>query len=96
MEDWCCGNMRAQVRSPVRAISSPGRLGAFGQVIGTTSRPDSVEPALRRSGRFDREIAMGMPDRAVIGLYHTLGLSMGFSSGPCDDIEDCHQWHEFS
>ncbi|EER06132.1 AAA ATPase, putative [Perkinsus marinus ATCC 50983] len=34
-------------------------------VIGTTSRPDSVEPALRRSGRFDREIAMGMPDRAA-------------------------------
>lgn len=33
-------------------------------VIGATNRPDSLEPALRRAGRFDREIAMGIPDEA--------------------------------
>eukprot|EP01006_Ploeotia_vitrea_P027203 TRINITY_DN60061_c0_g1_i1.p1 TRINITY_DN60061_c0_g1~~TRINITY_DN60061_c0_g1_i1.p1 ORF type:complete len:730 (+),score=88.51 TRINITY_DN60061_c0_g1_i1:92-2281(+) len=33
-------------------------------VIGATSRPDSLDPALRRAGRFDREISMGIPSEA--------------------------------
>ncbi|KAJ2793244.1 Ribosome biogenesis ATPase rix7, partial [Coemansia guatemalensis] len=31
-------------------------------LIGATNRPDSLDPALRRAGRFDREIAMPVPD----------------------------------
>lgn len=31
-------------------------------VIGATNRPDSVDPALRRPGRFDREFYFGLPD----------------------------------
>ncbi|KAJ8658799.1 hypothetical protein O0I10_005525 [Lichtheimia ornata] len=31
-------------------------------IIGATNRPDSLDPALRRAGRFDREISMGVPD----------------------------------
>ncbi|CAG8669553.1 9460_t:CDS:10 [Acaulospora morrowiae] len=31
-------------------------------IIGATNRPDSLDPALRRAGRFDREIGMGVPD----------------------------------
>ncbi|CAG0886001.1 unnamed protein product [Darwinula stevensoni] len=31
-------------------------------VIGATNRPDSLDPGLRRAGRFDREIKMGIPD----------------------------------
>lgn len=31
-------------------------------VIGTTSRVDSIETALRRAGRFDKEVALGIPD----------------------------------
>ncbi|OCB85958.1 AAA family ATPase [Sanghuangporus baumii] len=38
--------------------------GAEGRVvvIGTTNRPNAIDPALRRPGRFDREIEIGIPD----------------------------------
>ncbi|HTS01709.1 MAG TPA: AAA family ATPase, partial [Thermoanaerobaculia bacterium] len=41
-------------------------------VIGATNLPDLVDPALRRPGRFDREITIGVPDRA--GRRHILGI----------------------
>eukprot|EP00443_Scrippsiella_acuminata_P069257 CAMPEP_0115392608 /NCGR_PEP_ID=MMETSP0271-20121206/11309_1 /TAXON_ID=71861 /ORGANISM="Scrippsiella trochoidea, Strain CCMP3099" /LENGTH=758 /DNA_ID=CAMNT_0002816195 /DNA_START=59 /DNA_END=2333 /DNA_ORIENTATION=- len=34
-------------------------------VMGATNRPDALDPALRRAGRFDREIAMGIPDEGA-------------------------------
>ncbi|XP_043499520.1 nuclear valosin-containing protein-like isoform X1 [Polistes fuscatus] len=43
-------------------------------VIGATNRPDSLDPALRRAGRFDREVCLGIPDkdaRAKILAVHT-------------------------
>lgn len=32
-------------------------------VIGATNRPDSLDPALRRAGRFDREVCLGIPNQ---------------------------------
>lgn len=34
-------------------------------IIGATNRPDSLDPALRRAGRFDREVCMGVPDESA-------------------------------
>ncbi|TRY91627.1 hypothetical protein DNTS_021770 [Danionella cerebrum] len=42
-------------------------------VIGATNRPDSLDPALRRAGRFDREISLGIPDEpARVKILKTL------------------------
>ncbi|MWG33943.1 AAA family ATPase [Halomarina oriensis] len=53
-------------------------------VIGATNRVDSIDPALRRGGRFDREIEIGVPNeegRREILDVHTLGM-------PIDDDVD--------
>ena len=34
-------------------------------VIGATNRPESIDPALRRAGRFDREVCLGVPDESA-------------------------------
>ena len=48
-------------------------------VIAATNRPDAIDEALRRPGRFDREIVIGVPDekgrREVIGI-HTRGMPL--------------------
>ena len=49
-------------------------------VIGATNREDSIDPALRRPGRFDREIEIGMPGRGArkdILEVHTRGMPLG-------------------
>ena len=49
-------------------------------VIGATNIPNVIDPALRRPGRFDREIATKIPDRQArleILQIHTLGMPLG-------------------
>ena len=56
-------------------------------VIAATNRPDSIDPALRRPGRFDREIEIGIPDeegRYEILSIHTRGM-------PIDEKVDLKQ-----
>jgi transitional endoplasmic reticulum ATPase len=48
-------------------------------VIGATNRVDALDPALRRGGRFDREIEVGVPDkegRTEILQVHTRGMPL--------------------
>ena len=48
-------------------------------VIGATNRPNALDPALRRPGRFDREIEIGIPDRngrKEILQIHTRGMPL--------------------
>ena len=53
-------------------------------VIGATNRRDAIDPALRRPGRFDRELEIGVPDKngraEIIGI-HTRGMPIS------DDFE---------
>jgi transitional endoplasmic reticulum ATPase len=48
-------------------------------VIGATNRPSALDPALRRPGRFDREIEIGVPDkqgRHEVLQIHTRGMPL--------------------
>ncbi len=49
----------AQLLTLMDGLNSRGQV----VVIGATNRPDSLDQALRRPGRFDREIEIGVPDR---------------------------------
>ena len=48
-------------------------------VIGATNRVNAIDPALRRPGRFDRELEIGVPDREgrlEILQIHTRGMPL--------------------
>ena len=53
-------------RVVAQLLSLMDGMGARGNVIviGATNRPNAIDPALRRPGRFDREIEIGVPDKA--------------------------------
>lgn len=53
-------------------------------VIGATNRPDAIDPALRRPGRFDRELVFPLPDvearRAILKIHTGAILLFRFHS----------------
>lgn len=68
-------------RVVAQLLSLMDGLGGRGQVvvIGATNRPDSLDPALRRPGRFDREVLIAPPDiagRREILEVHTRGMPL--------------------
>jgi transitional endoplasmic reticulum ATPase len=74
----------AQLLSLLDGLEDRGQI----TVIGATNRVDAVDPALRRPGRFDREIEIGVPDtagREEILNIHTRGM-------PLDDDVDLEQY----
>ncbi|WP_148701977.1 CDC48 family AAA ATPase [Candidatus Nitrososphaera evergladensis] len=65
----------SQLLTLMDGIKSRGKL----VVIGATNRPNAIDPALRRPGRFDREIEIGIPDeqgRLDILMIHTRGMPL--------------------
>ncbi len=65
----------AQLLSLMDGLNSRGKV----VVIGATNRPNSIDEALRRPGRFDREIEIGIPDRdgrLEILEIHTRGMPL--------------------
>lgn len=54
--------------------------GAPVMVLGATNRPDSIDSALRRAGRFDREIILGVPDEiGRLGILKVMTQNMRLS-----------------
>lgn len=65
----------AQLLSLMDGMSSRGKV----VVIGATNRINAIDPALRRPGRFDRELEIGVPDkdgRLEILQIHTRGMPL--------------------
>ena len=65
----------AQLLSLLDGLTARGKV----IIIGATNRPNALDPALRRGGRFDREINIGIPDRngrLEILQIHTRGMPL--------------------
>src|SRR6266480_1550248 len=63
----------AQLLTLMDGLSGRGQV----IVIGATNRDEAIDPALRRPGRFDREIEIGVPDRMgrkEVLQIHTRGM----------------------
>ena len=77
----------AQMLTLMDGMSSRGNV----IVIGATNREDAIDPALRRPGRFDREIEIGVPDRdgrKEILQIHTRGMPIAGSEDERNKLLD--------
>jgi AAA family ATPase, CDC48 subfamily len=73
----------AQLLSLMDGLKSRGQV----IVIAATNLPDAIDPALRRGGRFDREIEIGIPDkkgRLEVLQIHSRGVPLD------DDVDLSH------
>ncbi len=73
----------AQLLSLMDGLKSRGQV----IVIAATNLPDAIDPALRRGGRFDREIEIGIPDkkgRLEVLQIHSRGVPLA------DDVDLSH------
>jgi transitional endoplasmic reticulum ATPase len=79
----------AQLLSLMDGLEERGQV----TVIAATNRVDAIDPALRRGGRFDREIEIGVPDkdgRMEIMQVHTRGMPMSDSIDLEEYAENTH------
>ncbi len=79
----------AQLLSLMDGLQSRGEV----VVIAATNRPNDIDPAMRRGGRFDREIEIGVPDRndrSDILQIHTRGmpLDLAMQEKGLDDLAE--------
>lgn len=57
--DGCVAPNTAQLNSHIAETMKPGYV----VVVGATNRPNAIDPALRRPGRLDREVAVSVPGK---------------------------------
>ena len=77
--DEVSGEVEKRIVSQLLTLMDGMRSRGKVVVIAATNRPDSIDPALRRPGRFDREIEIGIPDqegRSEILSIHTKGMPL--------------------
>jgi transitional endoplasmic reticulum ATPase len=73
------GEVERRIVSQLLTLMDGLKSRAHVVVIGATNRPNSIDPALRRFGRFDREIDIGIPDptgRLEILRIHTKNMKL--------------------
>lgn len=78
------GEVERRVVSQLLTLMDGMKARANVVVIAATNRPNSIDPALRRFGRFDREVDIGIPDptgRLEILQIHTKNMKLG------DDVD---------
>ncbi|MDG7049748.1 MAG: CDC48 family AAA ATPase [Nitrososphaerota archaeon] len=86
--DEVTGEVEKRIVSQLLTLMDGMKVRGKVVVIAATNRPDSIDPALRRPGRFDREIEIGIPDqegRMEILQIHTRGM-------PVDEKIDLKQF----
>ncbi|TKY48592.1 Cell division cycle protein 48-like [Spatholobus suberectus] len=73
------GEVERRIVSQLLTLTDGLKSRAHVIVIGATNRPNSIDPALRRFGRFDREIDIGVPDevgRLEVLRIHTKNMKL--------------------
>lgn len=73
------GEVERRIVSQLLTLMDGLKSRAHIMVIGATNRPNSIDPALRRFGRFDREIDIGIPDptgRLEVLAIHTKNMKL--------------------
>ena len=80
----CCipsfqGEVERRIVSQLLTLMDGLKSRAHVIVMGATNRPNSIDAALRRFGRFDREIDIGVPDetgRLEVLRIHTKNMKL--------------------
>ncbi|KAJ9540474.1 hypothetical protein OSB04_026980 [Centaurea solstitialis] len=78
------GEVQSRIVSQLLTLMDGLKSRAHVIIIGATNRPNSIDPALRRFGRFDREIDIGVPDevgRLEVLWIHTKNMKLS------DDVD---------
>ena len=87
------GEVERRIVSQLLTLMDGLKQRAHVVVIGATNRPNSMDPALRRFGRFDREIDIGVPDengRLEIFRIHTRNMKLDDDVDPEAVARDTH------
>jgi len=87
------GEVERRIVSQLLTLMDGLKQRAHVVVIGATNRPNSIDVALRRFGRFDREIDIGVPDengRLEIFRIHTRNMKLDEDVDPEEVARETH------